>query len=211
MGLAVGVGVLADTLENDSDGAQWFRESFESINEVLAENGLPPHQEPETLPPLDSRDTIGSFPYSWLHHLRRAAAYAAETPGWIATPFPESSDPATDPVVERRTFQLDSHLLCHSDCEGFYVPIRFEEVLFDDDRISGGMLGSSFVLLDELIAVAPALGIRLGGSELSDDEVERINGEVDDESPLWIEQAVWLSLFEAARLSVRHGTAICFG
>ena len=24
--------------------------------------------------------------------------------------------------------RLESHLLCHSDCEGFYVPIEFEEV-----------------------------------------------------------------------------------
>jgi hypothetical protein len=106
---------------------------------------------------------------------------------------------------------MKSHLLCHSDCEGFYVPIPFQEVLLDDqDRIPGGMLGSSFMLQNELIAVAPALGIRLEKGQLSNHEAERINGEVETEAPLWIENAVWLSLFEAARLSLQHKTAICF-
>jgi hypothetical protein len=104
-----------------------------------------------------------------------------------------------------------NHLLCHSDCEGFYLPIEFEEVLIDDHgQIPGGMLGSSFMLQKELVAVAPALGIRLENENLDDAEAERINGGVEAEGPLWIEKAVWLSLYEAARLSIEHKTAICF-
>ncbi len=72
------------------------------------------------------------------------------------------------------------------------------------------MLGSSFMLQGELIAIAPALGIRLTQGKLSDQEAEKINSEAEAESPLWIEKAVWLSLFEAARLSIQHKTAICF-
>jgi hypothetical protein len=30
------------------------------------------------------------------------------------------------------------------------------------------------------------------------------------EGPFWTELAVWISLFEAARLSIKHKTAICF-
>jgi len=211
MGLAVEVGMLAYLLENDPEGADWLRESFESVNELMADNKLPPHHEPERLSPLKNRASILSYPYSFLHYLRRVAAHVAEKPGWAAKPFPESSDPAADPLVDKHSAYLESHLMCHSDCEGYYLPIQFKKVLFDDeDRIPGGMLGSSFELQRELIAVAPALGIRLENGQLSDEVADRLNVEIEAESPLWIEKAVWLSLFEAARLSIEHKTAICF-
>jgi hypothetical protein len=212
MGLAVEVGVLADLLENDPEGADWLRESFESVNAVLVDKGLPQHREPESLPPLDNRAALLSYPYSFLHHLRRVAAHVAEKPGWVAKPFPDSADAAADPLVDKHTARMESHLLCHSDCEGFYLPIPFKEIISDDqDRIPGGMLGSSIALQRELSAVAAALGIRLENGELSDEEADRINRDVESESPLWIEKAVWLSFFEAARLSVQHKAAVCFG
>lgn len=106
---------------------------------------------------------------------------------------------------------LSSHLLCHSDCEGFYVPIDFSEPIFADEKdIPGGMLGSSHGLMRELIAVAPYLNISLSGDELMDSEAERINESVESEGPFWIEKAVWISLYEAARLSIEYRTAICF-
>ena len=108
---------------------------------------------------------------------------------------------------------LDSHLLCHSDCEGFYLPIRFDDVLIDEtdeERIPGGLLCSSYKLYEELASMAPYLGIRLQDGELSEAEIEKIRSDVTSESGLWIERGVWLTLFEAARLSIRHKTAICF-
>lgn len=74
-----------------------------------------------------------------------------------------------------------SHLLCHSDCEGFYLPVDFEVVLIDSqdqDRIPGGLLGSSYRLRDELLAIAPALGITVSDGELADAEGDRLNHEV---------------------------------
>jgi hypothetical protein len=211
MGLDVEVGMLSQLIEDDPEGADHLRETIASLNAVLAANKLPPHREPESLPLLENRASILSYPYSFLHYLRRVAAHAAAKPGWTAKPFPDSSDPADDSLVEKQSAYLESHLLCHSDCEGFYLPIEFKEVIFDDDdRIPGGMLGSSFMLKKELIAVAPALGIRLDRGELSDKEAEGINREVEAEAPLWIEKAVWLSLFEAARLSIKHKSAVCF-
>jgi hypothetical protein len=59
--------------------------------------------------------------------------------------------------------------------------------------------------------MAPALAINLEGEVLSDAEANKIRSDVESESPLWIEKAVWLTLFEAARLSIEHKTAICFG
>ena len=58
MGLAISVGTLADFLQNDPEGAEWFEGDFEIVNAVLAAAGLPPHVEPRELPPLDSRASL---------------------------------------------------------------------------------------------------------------------------------------------------------
>jgi hypothetical protein len=39
---------------------------------------------------------------------------------------------------------------------------------------------------------------------------DSLNWRLGETDPLWIEEMVWLSLFEAARLSVEYKTAICF-
>jgi hypothetical protein len=211
MGLAVEVGVLAYLNDNDEEGATWLHERFVKVNEVLVENGLPSHVEPETLPPMNNRASLKSYPYSFLHYLRRFAAHVSSDPNWKPTPVAESEDPADDPVVDDETAMFNSHLLCHSDCEGFYLPIDFAEPLFaDEDRVPGGMLGSSQGLMRELVAVAPFLGINLSDGTLSDAEAIRINSISETEGWFWIEQAVWISLFEAMRLSIEHKSAICF-
>ena len=213
MGLAVEIGMLANLLDNDEEGAEWLRESLANVNAVLAELGLPTHSEPESLPPFDDRSIIGSFPYSFLHHLRRAYANWKQNPERIATPCPEDQDPASDPAIDEESCMLDSHLLCHSDCEGFYFPIDFTDVIVDgkdQNRIEGGLLGSSYRLHEELMAMAPCLGIS-NAEGLSDTVVDEIRAAVETESELWIEKGVWLTLYEACRLSKQHGTAICYG
>ncbi|EMJ95796.1 hypothetical protein [Leptospira alstonii] len=211
MGLAVVVGILSEDWY-DPETLDSFRKEFEKVNRLLADNDLPLHKEPERLPVLENRCELDSYPYSYLHYLRRAYAYRVNDPTWMAEPILDSEDPAFDPVVEEETDKFESHLLCHSDAEGFYIPIDFHPVLFEEekDQILGGMLGSSQGLLEELIFVAPALGIQLKDGELSQSEVDAINSGLGTEEGVWIERTVWLSLFEAARLSIKHGTAICF-
>src|SRR6202008_5022884 len=125
-----------------------------------------------------TRASLMSMPYSFIHYLRRAYAHRAADPAWMAAPLDEDEDPTDDPVLEEETEMLSSHLLCHSDAEGFYVPVDFDDVLFEeaeDGELPGGMLGSSYRLLDELVVVAPALGIRLDDGQLSDAEARRID------------------------------------
>lgn len=212
MGLSVQVGLLAGLLESDPEGAEWFREELARINRLLGENGLPLHMEPREMPVVESRSPLDNYPYAYLHHLRRVVARRLEDPDWQAEPLPEGEDPADDPAVEEERGLMRSHLICHADEEGYYVPLDFEEVLLDDSEeiAGGGLVGSSQRLLAELTVVAPALGIELEEGELSDDEAERIAGEVRDKGELWIERAVWLDLFEAARLSIQHNSAIVF-
>jgi hypothetical protein len=81
----------------------------------------------------------------------------------------------------------------------------------DEGELPGGMLGSTQRLMAELVAVAPVLGIELGNGELSDAEAKRLNREAAKEASFWIEKMVWLSLFEAARLSLKYKSVISFG
>ncbi|MGK5073177.1 hypothetical protein [Janthinobacterium sp. ZB1P44] len=212
MGLAISVGALADLLEEDPEGAQWLVTAFEEANLLLQKAGLPQHSEPAALPQLDSRAMLDSFPYGFLHTLRRAYAQARLDAQWRATPLAEGEDATQDPVLEAAQDDFDSHLICHSDCEGFYFPLVFEEVIFADEEnaLLGGMLGSSYSLRAELVTVAPALGIFLLGDELSDEEAARINARIDDEDGLERELIAWLAAYEACRLSIEHKTAIVF-
>lgn len=212
MGLSIVVGIMSEFAEADAESVEHYREEFASINEVLAEHGLPQHSEPEKLPPLENRCSLDGFPYSFLHTVRRAYAHRVRDPQWIAKPQADGEDAPDDPLVEEVTMEMRSHLLCHSDAEGFYLPLDFVPVVFDEEqeRITGVMLGSSYRLRDELVDVAPALGIKLVAGVLPNGEAERINAAMECEAPLWIEQIVWLSLYEAARLSLEHRAAICF-
>lgn len=212
MGLAISVGTLADLQQEDPEGAQSLSGEFEVANALLKQAGLPAHTEPAALPELQSRAAIDSFPYSFLHYLRRAYAHAALDGQWRATPLPDGEEPGDDPVLDEAQDMFDSHLICHSDCEGFYFPIVFDDVIFGDDghELAGGMLGSSYTLREELVTVAPALGIFLLGDELSDEEAERINERVNAEDGLDRELVAWLAIYEACRLSIEHKTAIVF-
>jgi hypothetical protein len=213
LGLSISIGYLAELLEYDPEGADWLEESFGIVNQVLRAAGLPAHTEPRTLPPLNSRSSLCSFPYSFIHYLRRAYARRLSDPNWLATPLAAGEIPIADPVFQSVSDRLESHLICHSDAEGFYVPIDFRKVLFaesDEFELPGGMLGSSYRLLEELVLVAPALGITLQNGELADQEAARINSILESDEGLSREYAAWLALYEAARLSIEHKSAIVF-
>ena len=213
MGLAIATGVLADLLQNDAEGAAGVQEKFEVVNRVLRANGLPEHREPLQVPASIRREQeVLSFSYSCLHHLRRAYAHRLADPSWVARPFPKDAKPTDDPLLQEEAAVMDSHLLCHSDCEGYYVPIDFDEVLIDDEDelAGGGMLGSSQALKRELAMVAPALGIQLVDGHLSDAQVTAIEQRMDHGDGLYNELRVWLCLFEACTESIAHRTAICF-
>jgi hypothetical protein len=211
MSLGVTVGILSELSEADPEGVDYYRGIFAAVNELLAENGLPAHQEPESLPALSNRCSVGSYPYGFLHHLRRAYAHRLLDDTFVAAQSQPGEDCSDDPAVQQQVEDMASHLICHSDAEGFYLPMDFEPVLFDDtERVPGSMVGSSYRLLEELVFVAPALGITLQDGRLSDDEADAINQDSESETGPWIERLVWLSLYEAARLSIEHRAAICF-
>jgi hypothetical protein len=212
MGLHIHIGLLAFFVEQeDPEAADNLREEIDLVNEVLIANNLPVHMEPENLSIQGC--TSWGFSYSWIYYLRRFYARVINDPNWVPTVTPENEDPADDEVLEEELYIFDSHLICHSDGEGFYLPIEFDTVIVDSKdkkRIPGGFLGSSYKLRSELISIAPQLGIKLEEEELTTTEAKRIAQEAKSQEGFWIEKEVWLSLFEASQLSIKYKTAICF-
>ena len=104
---------------------------------------------------------------------------------------------------------MDSHLLSHSDAEGFYLPQAFDDPLCDD-RLPGGFAGSIPQLLKELERVAPAIGIQLENGVLRPAEEDKLTHIDDGREPLYREKIVWFSLYEAAKLCMAHGTLMVF-
>jgi hypothetical protein len=214
MGLSISVGRLAWCLEEgDEQDVEYTRRDIQEINRVLVANGLPRHTEPESLPAMKDR-SLGwaGFPYSWLHYLRRAVAFARKAPDEF-TPVKRGEDPAAHPLIERElSVRMDCHLICHADGAGFYVPVDFRDPLYDDTgKESIEMLGSCQRVMRELIQVAPLLGITLAKGKLSDLKAKRIAEEEQKAQPLWIERRAWLRLFERFRLSLEHGAVVTFG
>jgi hypothetical protein len=131
-------------------------------------------------------------------------------------PLPPESDPSTDDLYDRVLFSCESHIVCHSDGDGFYVPVDFPDPLYDDlpesdpHCVRGGILGSSQGAMRELVRVAPLLGIGLEQGQLDDGEARRIDREKQQASSFWVERRVWLRFFELARFSIAHRTAVVF-
>ena len=210
MGLSITVGILADLAMNDPEAVEELTPDFEIINRVLRLNRLPEHREPTTLPMLGDRSGVTGLPYSFLHRLRRFYARRIIRPDRLPPPVAEGESPAHDPVLDE-VGSPKHHLLWHSDCEGYYLPIDFSNVL-EDARLPGAGIGSSVRLLEELKLIASPLGIMLQDGTLSDSDASLIaEADEDNGGPYWIERLVWLALFEAARLSIEHHAAIHFG
>jgi hypothetical protein len=184
------------------------------LSSALAEDGVI-WREPDGPPTVEARPHADAFPYSFLHYLRRV--YALVDNGQPVTPAHDMEDVARDDQwVRKSSVMLESHLLCHSDSAGYYVPVDFHEARFLLE-FGDTTVGSSQQLLSELCRCAPALGIRLDGVESGTDLVDALSDveaarlfELSDDDDFGIESTVWLTLFEACRVSIATGHAIVF-
>lgn len=229
MGLALSVGLLADLKQNDSEGFETFAACFADVNRLLAANNLFPHTEPVDVEPWGAE----MYGYSGLHHLRRLAAYIDSG---VELPSPGNDDSSKDKRLEAYFANVDGkrsgilsgllgtrakfrrefdHLIVHSDCEGFYLPLEFPHVLFADEdlQVPGSMLGSTPRLLAECDRLARVLAIP---SNITKDSEELWNaadsqGEGDT---IWqrfgIESFTCVALREACWVSMKTGSAVVF-
>ena len=231
MGLALEIGLLADLKESDPQGFASYQKQFEQLNQLLQLRELPLHHEPTT---LDDKQKWGCdlWGYSGLHTLRRVAALIALT-NQLPTPLVREERASQDLMVEKyyslfqrspkniwsrflgksqnfgRQFQ---HLMIHSDSEGFYLPIDFDDVI-QDSAAFGGAVGSSVKLLKECKILASKLNLPLHiDSESKELWAAAQNPGVGPE--LWqiygIESFICSNLLRACEISIEVKAAIVF-
>jgi hypothetical protein len=224
LGLAVCVGVPSEIRESDPEYVAYFERQVEAINEVLESFGLPAHREP-----FDVEDErtfeCEMFGYSGLHYLRRVAAHLALS-GELPPPGDEGA--AGDSVLGDYYKIFDAslargeasampyqHLIVHSDAEGYYLPVEFEDVIIPDAslEIAGGMLGSSHALLRECRELARALELPEDLSVEDEAVWEAAESQGEGEAK-WerygVESYTCLALIQACEASVETGAAVVF-
>ena len=230
MGLALEVGILADLLENDEEGAEQFRVEFDAINRHLAKVNLGAHTEPEDC----ELWSCSMYGYSGLHYLRRIAAHLD---CGRALPPPGGDDSADDPVLQsyyalesgnakpslterlfgkKKTFNRSfDHLILHSDAEGYYLPKDFQNILYPDAslRIAGGSIASSYRLLKECERLASVLGIPGDLDEQSEALFEAADSQGEGDTN-WqqygVESYTCVCLMRGCQKSIETGAALVF-
>lgn len=220
MGLALEVGILADLHINDSEGFEYFVQQFAAVNEALRADNLPEHHEPLDVQPW----SCGMWGYGGLQYLRRVAAYLWAGRG---LPSPGDDNAAADSVLQecyalmhpQDALSAYTHLLWHSDAEGFYLPLPFRDVLYPDESlgIAGGMIGSAPMLLEECRRLAAALELPPHLDPESKDVLKAAEnqGRAAGRGPAWkrygIESFTCLQLLRACAVSLETRAAVVFG
>ncbi|MFF7454436.1 hypothetical protein [Kitasatospora sp. NPDC008115] len=199
MGLSISVGMLHDQARNDPEGFEYHRRAFDRLGAALGAEGIDWREPPLDGPPQDPAFS-GGFPYRHLTRLRRVLALTGR--GEPVTPAEEDGAgwERDCELIQDEALMFASHLICHADNAGYYVPVDFADPLFlpADAGVAGaGMVGSSQRLLHELVGLAPALGI-------VPDELSAPDG------PFETEQFAWQQLHRACLASLAGGHAIVF-
>jgi hypothetical protein len=239
MGLSISVGLLAAAVAaGDEEEVAFLRPTYDNLNAVLRGAGLAPHDEPLAIAESQYFEAeMGG--YSALHAVRRLAAHLAlrgQLPPPVAT-----EDAPDDPVLAELYDAHDrylrgpplgrlgklfgwqpakprfQHLLCHSDCEGFYLSRDFNEIIFDDAEPQlegiGGMIGSSVRLLAECRELAEAIALP-AGIDPEDEELWELWESPAAEGPAWrrygTEAHGLAALIRGCERSVETGAALVF-
>jgi hypothetical protein len=117
---------------------------------------------------------------------------------------------------KKRFARQYDHLIVHSDAEGFYLPLDFENVLFPPDEleIPGAMVGSAPRLLRECERLAELLEIPDDINLQSEALWEASDHGQGEGETVWqqygIESYNCVALIEGCRHAVKTGAALVF-
>jgi hypothetical protein len=212
------IGILADMLQlrrkGEEEAYDDYKQEFEAINRTLHKLGLPEHHEPEDIAVW----TFDLGPVRGLHALRRVAAHLDR---FGKLPPLRGEAAGRDPLVqdyyghaEHRPRKFD-HLVMHSDCEGYYLPVDFPRVIYSRRglEVPYHMIGSSYRLLAECREIARALALPARLSPRTIREWWR-PAEGTEPSKRWqvycVEAYVCATLIQAAKQSIDWRAAIWF-
>ncbi len=239
MGLDIAVGWLASRVREGDDELAELTRPFDLLNEVLIEAGVPPHHEPLDVPE-DQVFEARMWGYGGLHAIRRLAAYHA-VERRLPPQLEHGADASEDPVLAKLYREHDrhydaerrgrlarwlspsppkpsfQHLLWHSDCEGFYLPRAFADVILDEATPRreglGAMVGSAASLLEECRVLAGLIDLPVR-IDPEDDQLWKAAESPSTDGPLWMRYGV--EAFGLARLvygcdsALRHNAVLMF-
>lgn len=200
MTLSISVALLHDQARNDPEGHDRHRRAFARLSRALRADNIR-WEEPDTTALAVAHTFSGGIPYGYLTCLRRAFVLVGR--GGPVSPAPRPDTEAWHrglAAIDDETSLLASHLLCHADDAGYYIPVDFPDPLFlpPEAEVAGaGMVGSSQRLLAELSSMAPWLGTPASAESPGDD-------------PVAPERSAWHQLRQACRASILGGHAIEF-
>ena len=230
MSLGLEVGILADQKQYDHEGFQAYRQQFDAINHCLASIDLPIHEEPVECA-ISSWEMLNGI--SSLYYARRLAAYlelegklptcgnddAIRDPMlnqyYIRAGHPNGFNPYSPPVYNHLHGSFD-HLILHADNEGFYLPLKFDQVIYTPEELGiwGGVLGSSYQLLRECQKIASVLEIPSNITDVSE-ELWAAGDSQGEGSMKWerygVESNACVTLIYACRTSIDAGASMVFG
>ncbi|HLU09248.1 MAG TPA: hypothetical protein VK003_06245 [Oceanobacillus sp.] len=227
MALTLTVGILPHVRRYNPERLSYYFEQFAAINHALLERGFPEHEEPEEIEDW----SVEMYGHSGLHTLRRVAAHL-----WAGKGVPEPAkrgpagvpDASTDPVLGEYYDEVRSwleagvaryrmayeHLILHSDDRGYYLPMRFSQVIFASPtlNVAGSMIGSAQVLIDECRQLLGALGVPPMLDYESDAVREAVNnpGRGIGWERYGIEVESCLKLMAACQRSLETGAVVVF-
>ncbi len=196
-GLSSGLRVTVQSHEAPTD----HLDLLQTINIVLKEHDVQPLDPPHA---RHADPFVAFIPRVSLHLLQRI--FVLDRYAQPVTPPGGTPTPRDYELIRDASYDLDSHLLCHSDREGLYVPVAFRDPIFDD-RLPGGILGSSMGLRDELEKIAAHIDLSAPVDEAS---TTRLVDEQPDDHPFARERRAWAVLHDATRASHAHRAPIVF-
>ena len=231
MGLALITGILSDLKSEDVEGYEYFKDQFDGIQGILRQNGI----QTDYTEPVDLDKKLiwdcQMYGYGGLHYLRRLAAHIWDGKKNIE---PGNEEASEDKVMEKYCDQSMAeessfnsllskmgikskklnfdHLMFHSDAEGFYIPVEFDDVIFDD-AIAGGMIGSTYKLKSELEVLIDWLGLDLT-IDTDSEEFWALPEEQNRNEIKWknfgVESYSCINLYLACKESIKNKCAITF-
>ncbi len=178
------------------------------IGEVLENHGLNKYTENFELCDKNLILPEISCSYKDLHCLRYLSAKIIENKYWLPDISLEAKYKIPSKLRNEIYQDRKSHLICHSDFDGYYIPIDFNKVIYEPEVC--GWLGSSFRLCQELTEIAKRLNFELGEytsdlRKLSDERSEELK-----ESPFKHQKWLLLCLYNVAKASIIYNSAIYY-
>ena len=216
MSLAISVFCLASG--NEPEHVKFLEKEFKAINVALKKKKYPAHEEPTKLPAkYKPRSMVNSFPNDCYRQLRRfyenACRFVRDPKQYPlkARRKPAEIEEAEDWIADTLEYDFDSNLLCHSQIDGYFLPLPEDGFLCGNGFAGNGMFGSSNGLLKELVFLAPHLKITLVENVLTDEEHAKVWAECHNAKNKYMSEiTAWLTLFETATTSIQFNTAIVF-